>query len=51
LASKGGSEKAKQQIPQLSHGLLEGVFMRQFVEGYAIIFDGFVKSQKVHNLA
>jgi len=37
LASKGGSEKAKQQIPQLSHGLFEGVFMRQLDEGYAIV--------------
>jgi hypothetical protein len=36
LASKGGSAKVKQQIPQLSHGLFEGVFIRHLDKGYAI---------------
>jgi hypothetical protein len=36
LASKGGSAKVKQQIPQFSHGLFEGVFISHLDEGYTI---------------
>ena len=40
MASNGGSEKAKQQIPQLSHGSFEGVFMRHLNDVYEIILNG-----------